>query len=138
LRSRSARQRALKGIEVGKFNAGQKLNAAWSAGAGLVMLGTGLIMRYYRPWPLSWRTGATFVHDWLAAAVVVVIVGHVGMALRHPEAFASMRSGWVTREWAMRNSPAWVEDVSADGEGQELVGRGLTGQSGQVGGPDSL
>ncbi len=99
------------GISVGKFNAGQKLNAAWTAGAGLVMLLTGLVMRFYSPWPLSWRTGATFVHDWVAFAMVAVVVGHVGMALRHPEAFASMRTGWVSREWARSNAPAWLDGI---------------------------
>lgn len=109
--SRPVRLKKREAVALGKFNAGQKLNAAWTAGGGLVMLGTGLIMRFYQPWPLSWRTGATFVHDWLAAAIVAVAVGHIGMALRHPEALDSMRSGLVSRQWAAANAPRWLEDV---------------------------
>ncbi len=109
LRGRRAVGLSKAGVSVGKFNAGQKLNAAWTAGAGLVMLSTGLIMRFYSPWPLSWRTGATFVHDWVAFAMVAVVVGHVGMALRHPEAFASMRTGWVSADWARSNAPSWLD-----------------------------
>lgn len=92
---------------VGKFNAGQKLNAAWTAGAGLLTLLTGVIMRWYHPWPLAWRTGATFVHDWLALGIGVVIVGHVFKALSEPEVLRSMITGRVSRSWAARRAPAW-------------------------------
>jgi formate dehydrogenase subunit gamma len=99
------------GLELGKFNAGQKLNAAFIAGAGLVMLGTGLIMKWYHPWPLSWRTGATFVHDWLSIAVGVVIAGHIGMALRDPDALRSMVVGTVSRRWAASRAPGWIKET---------------------------
>jgi len=93
----------------GKFNAGQKLNASFVAGAGLVMLVTGIIMRWYHPYPLSWRTGATFVHDWLALGLGLVILGHVGLALRDPTAMRSMWSGRVSRRWAALHAPAWLD-----------------------------
>jgi formate dehydrogenase subunit gamma len=54
------------GVRNGKFNAGQKLNAAFTGGAIVVMLATGVVMRWGNPWPLSWRTGSTFVHQVLA------------------------------------------------------------------------
>ncbi|HET6858126.1 MAG TPA: cytochrome b/b6 domain-containing protein, partial [Streptomyces sp.] len=69
----------------GKFNAGQKLYAGWVAGAVLVMLGTGLLMWFTDLTPLVWRTSATFVHDWLALAMGLVVAGHIGMALMRPE-----------------------------------------------------
>jgi formate dehydrogenase subunit gamma len=103
------RRRRLRTIQVGKFNAGQKLNAAFVAGAGLVMLGTGVIMRWYHPWPLSWRTGATFVHDWLALAIGLVIIGHVWMALVDWDALRSMFVGTISRSWARRHAPAWID-----------------------------
>jgi formate dehydrogenase gamma subunit len=98
-----------RAARVGKFNAGQKLNAAFVAGAGLVMLGTGVIMRWYHPWPLNWRTGATFVHDWLALAVGIVIIGHMGMALREPEVLRAMFLGTIRQAWAKRHAPAWLD-----------------------------
>ncbi|MBV9660525.1 MAG: cytochrome b/b6 domain-containing protein [Acidimicrobiales bacterium] len=97
-------------VQLGKFNPGQKLNAAFIAGAGLVMLGTGVIMKWYHPWPLSWRTGATFVHDWLALSIGVVIIGHVGMALRDPDALRAMWSGRISRRWAESHAPAWLAE----------------------------
>ncbi|MET8564958.1 cytochrome b/b6 domain-containing protein [Streptomyces flaveolus] len=91
----------------GKFNAGQKIYAAWIAGATLVMLGTGLMMWFTHLTPLMWRTSATFVHDWLALTIGVVLAGHIGMALGDPEARRGLRTGTVTREWAEREHPLW-------------------------------
>jgi formate dehydrogenase subunit gamma len=70
------------GLQLGKFNAGQKLNAAFTLGAIGVMLATGAVMRWFQLFPLPWRTGATAVHDWLAIAIVVVVTGHVWFAVR--------------------------------------------------------
>jgi formate dehydrogenase subunit gamma len=95
---------------LGKFNAGQKLNAAFVVGGGLVMLGTGALLRWYVPFPLSWRAGATFVHNWLAVAFVVLIVGHITLALADREALRSMFGGRVSRAWAARHAPAWLEE----------------------------
>ncbi len=49
--------------ETGKFNGGQKLNAVLMASALVVLLATGSVMKWFGPFPLEWRTGATFVHD---------------------------------------------------------------------------
>ncbi|MFD9571622.1 cytochrome b/b6 domain-containing protein [Streptomyces sp. NPDC059982] len=91
----------------GKFNAGQKVYAAWLAGAVLVMLGTGLLMWFTGLAPLVWRTGATFVHDWLALALGLVLAGHIGKALGDPEARRGMRTGFVGRWWAEAEHPLW-------------------------------
>ncbi|MGW0878820.1 cytochrome b/b6 domain-containing protein [Streptomyces sp. NPDC002671] len=91
----------------GKFNAGQKIYAAWISGATLVMLGTGLIMWFTHLTPLMWRTSATFVHDWLALTMGVVLAGHIGMALGDPEARRGLRTGTVSRQWAEREHPLW-------------------------------
>ncbi len=40
-----------------------------SPAATVVMLGTGSIMKWFDLFPLDWRTGATFVHDWFALLV---------------------------------------------------------------------
>jgi formate dehydrogenase subunit gamma len=91
----------------GKFNAGQKIYAAWLAGATLVMLGTGLVMWFTHLTPLMWRTSATFVHDWLALTTGVVLAGHIGMAVADPEARRGLRTGTVSRDWARREHPLW-------------------------------
>ncbi|MHB8293297.1 MAG: cytochrome b/b6 domain-containing protein [Acidimicrobiales bacterium] len=111
----------------GKFNAGQKLNAAFLAGAGAVMLVSGTILRWFQPFPLSWREGATFVHDWLAAVLVIVVAGHVFKAMSDPEALRSMLHGRIGRAWMRRHAPAWDEELSgvpkaSAGSGQEPEG----------------
>ncbi|HEX2274677.1 MAG TPA: cytochrome b/b6 domain-containing protein [Acidimicrobiales bacterium] len=99
-------------VRVGKFNAGQKLNAAFVAGAGVVMLGTGSIMHWFSPFPVSWRTGATFVHDWTALALTLVVLGHVWMALSDSDAFRGMVSGRVPASWARVRRPRWYEEMT--------------------------
>ncbi|WEB45062.1 cytochrome b/b6 domain-containing protein [Streptomyces yunnanensis] len=94
----------------GKFNAGQKLYAALVAGAALVMIGTGLILWFPILVPLLWRTGATFVHDWIALLIGVLVIGHVWMAARDPEARRGLRTGHVSRAWARREHPLWEEE----------------------------
>jgi formate dehydrogenase gamma subunit len=103
-------------LRTGKFNAGQKLNAAFTVGGGLVMLASGLLLRWYRPFPLSWRAGATFVHNWLAVLFVVVITGHVLMALSDREALKAMLFGRISRVWARRHAPAWLDEVDHEAE----------------------
>jgi formate dehydrogenase subunit gamma len=96
---------------MGKFNPGQKINAIFVAGAIVVMLGTGAILRWFGPFPDSWRTGATFVHDVLATAVFVVVAGHVAFAVTHGDALRSMFTGRISRRWARRHAPAWLEEL---------------------------
>ena len=107
LRSRAARRDA---DGVGKFNAGQKLNGALSTGAILVLLGTGTIMYVTGLAPLAYRTGATFVHDWSAIAVGILVLGHLNHAFRDPEAMRGMRTGRVHRAWARHEHPAWARE----------------------------
>ena len=66
------RRRKRDSVRLGKFNPGQKLNAVFLAAAGLVMLGTGSIMKWFEPVPQRTRTGATFVHDWFAFGIWLV------------------------------------------------------------------
>jgi formate dehydrogenase subunit gamma len=111
LRSRDRRDGT---IEVGKFNAGQKLNASLSAGAIGVLLMSGLTMYLTDLTPLAWRSGATFVHDWFALAVGLLVVGHLWMASKDPMAMAGMRTGEVTVRWARRQHGAWAREVAGD------------------------
>ena len=108
LRSRARRDGS---IQVGKFNAGQKLNAALSGGAILVLFGTGMVMYLPDAVRLSWRTGATLTHDWFALAVGLLVLGHVTYALRDPEALRGMRTGEVSIDWARTEHLRWAEEV---------------------------
>lgn len=106
----SGRRQATTRPRLGKFNPGQKLNAAFVVGGGLVMLGTGALLRWYVPFPLSWRAGATFVHNWLAVLFVILILGHITLALLDREALRAMLRGRVSRVWAAKHAPAWLDE----------------------------
>ena len=105
LRSKNRRDGS---FEVGKFNAGQKLNAALTAGSIVVLVGTGTLMFWTGLVRLAWRTGATFVHDWFALGLGLLVLGHIWFAISDPEAREGMRTGRVRRSWAQKEHPAWV------------------------------
>jgi formate dehydrogenase subunit gamma len=106
-----SRQRRDGTIRVGKFNAGQKLNAALTGGAILVLLGTGTIMYFPDLTRLAWRTGATFVHDWFALALGLLVVGHIAYAIKDGESRRGMRTGQVSEAWARAEHSAWLDEL---------------------------
>lgn len=65
-----------------KFTNGQRVFAAVVVGAVPVMLATGVVLRWFSPFPLDWRTGATFVHDWLAVVLFALVAGHTVLGAR--------------------------------------------------------
>jgi formate dehydrogenase subunit gamma len=93
-----------------KFNPGQKINAIFVAGAMVVMLGTGLILKWFNVVPVDWRQGATFVHEVLAFAIFIVVIGHIGFAVTHRDALRAMVRGWVPETWARKHAPGWLEE----------------------------
>jgi formate dehydrogenase subunit gamma len=98
---------------VGKFNAGQKLNAAFTGGAIVLMLATGSMMRWPQSFAVSWRTGATFVHDWVAIGLFFAITGHVMFAFSDPDALRGMVKGRVRKSWAGVHHPLWLEELAS-------------------------
>lgn len=103
-RDRSAR--------LGKFHPGQKLNAAFTAGSIPVLLATGVIMRWFDPFPLSWRTGATFVHDWIALGLYATVAIHIVKATSDRQAMCGMWGGTVSDRWAHTHHPRWHEELT--------------------------
>jgi formate dehydrogenase subunit gamma len=106
-----SRSRRDGSIRVGKFNAGQKLNGALSGGAIAALLGTGIIMYFPGLTRLSWRTGATFVHDWFALAAGLLVIGHIFYATKDSEARRGMLTGRVAASWARAEHAAWADEV---------------------------
>jgi len=120
-------------VPIGKYNPGQKVNAAFVGGAILVMMGTGVVLGWPNPWPLQYRQGATFVHDWLAAAIVVMTTGHIVFALRDPQARLGLRTGFVPLDWARREHPSWA----ARYESSARLSRSQTAPGSDPAGPGS-
>ncbi len=105
------RRRYRHEVALGKFNPGQKVNAAFIGGAAIVMLGSGSIMHWFDHFSIDTRTGATFVHDWFALGIWVAVLGHIMFALRDGDALDSMIGGTVPAAWARKHAPLWYEEL---------------------------
>lgn len=103
-------------VAAGKFNGGQKLSSAIFGGGMLVMIGTGIVMRWSPPFPNDWAQGATLAHDTIYLVLTVLVLGHVSVALGRPEQLKSMFTGRISRAWAERHAPGWLDgsDLSGD------------------------
>lgn len=97
--------------DTGKFNGGQKLNAVLVASGLVVMAISGSVMKWFAPFPLSWRSGATFVHDWVSFGLWVLIAVHIAKALSTPGALRGMVTGTVPASDA-EAKPRWWASVS--------------------------
>jgi formate dehydrogenase subunit gamma len=106
---------------IDKFNPGQKLNSIFVGGAIVVMLTTGIVLKWFQFFPVSWRVGATFVHDVFAVTIFVVVIGHIIFALAHPDAMRAMVKGWVTQGWAAVHAPSWLREETGELEQDPAV-----------------
>ncbi len=105
--------------ETGKFNGGQKLNAVLLSAALAVMLMSGSIMKWFGPFPLEWRTGATFVHDYVSFGLWFLVPAHIIKALVTPGAIRGMWTGWVRRS-EVEGRPRWWAEVSTESVGDPV------------------
>lgn len=93
----------------GKFNGGQKLSAALFGGGMIVMIVTGIVMRWSPPFPNDWASGATLIHDTFYLVLFALVIGHVAMALSRPPQLKSMFTGRISRAWALKHAPRWMD-----------------------------
>jgi formate dehydrogenase subunit gamma len=97
----------------GRFNAGQKLNAALTAAFAVLFAVSGLLLWLGQTIPLFRGAGALVLHDGVAAASLVLLVGHLYLSVIHPatrHSLQGMTRGTVSEEWARKHHPKWVED----------------------------
>ncbi len=113
-------RRSTRTAPAGKFNGGQKLATSLFAALFVMQLLTGSLMLWNRRFADSWRTGATFVHDWGYLALVVLVAGHVLEAIRQPELLRSMIDGTVPRWYAERERPRWAASQLDDKQTKEI------------------
>jgi formate dehydrogenase subunit gamma len=96
----------------GRFNAGQKLNAALT-GAFAVLFSLSGFLLWYGERDTRFRWASTIlVHDGLMYVSVVLLVGHLYLTLIHPStrhALRGMTFGSVDEEWARSHHSKWVD-----------------------------
>jgi formate dehydrogenase subunit gamma len=96
---------------VGRFNAGQKLNARLALFGLAGLYATGVYLLAFG------RSAFGGLHGPFAFLTSVLIAGHIFMAVVNPatrHALRGMTLGTVDRAWAEHHFPLWVEEVDSD------------------------
>ena len=99
--------------EQGWLNAGQKLNTAVTMGLMAVLTITGVLLWLAPGTPALRFAGTVDVHDIASVLIVLLVLGHLYLAVLHPATRASlpgMVTGDVDREWARRHHGRWVRE----------------------------
>jgi formate dehydrogenase subunit gamma len=99
----------------GRFNTGQKVNAILSAALAVLFSVTGFFLWYGERDHAFRLSNALIVHDWLMYGSVVLLLGHLYLALVNPStrhSLSGMTRGWVREDWARRHHPGWASDAS--------------------------
>jgi formate dehydrogenase subunit gamma len=97
----------------GRFNAGQKVNAALTGAFALLFAVSGSLLWLGERDHRFQFASTILLHDWLTYISLVLFVGHLYLALIYPATRHSLRgmtSGYVRREWAERHHPKWVPE----------------------------
>ena len=107
-------------VPQGRFNAGQKLNAALTAAFAALFAISGFLL-WYGERDTRFRFAGTIVlHDGLMYVSLVLLLGHLYLAVIHPKtrhALHGMVHGTVRTEWALAHHRKWVEEATADDHG---------------------
>jgi formate dehydrogenase subunit gamma len=94
----------------GRFNAGQKVNAALTAAFMILFVVSGLLL-WLGERDTRLRFASTVVlHDGLFFAAAALLVGHLYLAVVHPatrHALRGMTVGTVREEWAAHHHAKW-------------------------------
>ena len=97
---------------VGKFNAGQKLNAALSAGSIARAAGHRACVMYFTgPGPAALAHRRDVRARLVRPRRRLLVLGHISMALKDPHAMTGMRTGRVPLRWARGEHAAWADDM---------------------------
>ena len=94
----------------GRFNAGQKINAALTA-AFAVLFGVSGLLLWFGEQDTRYRFASTvLLHDGLMYVSLFLVVGHLYLTLIHPATRHSLRGmtlGNVDAKWAARHHAKW-------------------------------
>lgn len=94
----------------GRFNAGQKLNAAITAAFAVLFLVSGLLL-WLGERDTRFRFVSTVIlHDGLMYVALLLLVGHLYLAILHPatrHALRGMTVGTVSEDWADAHHAKW-------------------------------
>lgn len=102
----------------GRFNAGQKLNAVLTAAFALLFAVSGTLL-WLGERNTAFRLDGTLVlHDALTLVSLVLLLGHLYLAVIHPSTRHALRgitTGEVRSDWAAAHHATWVPEREDDG-----------------------
>src|SRR5262249_48791000 len=99
----------------GRLNAGQKLNAIFTAAFAILFAITGFFLWYGERNTRFRLPAALLVHDWLTYASLFLFLGHLYLSLVHSttrHALNGITRGWVREDWARRHHAKWAESLA--------------------------
>ncbi len=108
----------------GRFNAGQKLNAAITAAFAVLFSVSGALLWYGERNTRFRLSGTIVLHDGLMWISLVLLSGHLFLAVIYPRtrhALHGMVYGTVELDWAQQHHPKWVSELLATGSGDSAV-----------------
>jgi formate dehydrogenase subunit gamma len=98
----------------GRFNAGQKLNAALTAAFAVLLAVSGVLL-WLGERDTRFRFDSTIVlHDVVAYVSVALLAGHLYLAVVHPTTRHALRGitvGTVREDWAREHHAKWPTDA---------------------------
>lgn len=98
-------------VPQGRFNAGQKLNAILTAAFAVLFFVSGMLL-WYGEQDTRFRLGGTvYLHDTLMYVSLVVVAGHLYLAVVNPatrHALRGMILGTVREDWARLHHAKWA------------------------------
>jgi formate dehydrogenase subunit gamma len=97
----------------GRFNAGQKVNAALTAAFAVLFAVSGALLWLGERDHRFQLASTILLHDWLTLISLFLLVGHLYLALIYPatrHALRGMTVGTVRRDWAERHHPKWTRE----------------------------
>jgi len=101
-------------VPQGRFNAGQKVNAILTAAFAALFAISGFLLWYGERDTRFRLPGTVFLHDTLMYVSLVLLTGHLYLALIHPTTRHSLRGmtvGNVREDWASAHHAKWIRDL---------------------------
>jgi len=103
----------------GRFNAGQKVNTILTVAFAILFAVSGALLWIGEHDHRFILDGTGTVHDTLTLVSLVLVVGHLYLAVIHPSTRHALRgitTGEVREDWARKHHRKWVDDPGSRAE----------------------
>ena len=103
-------------IPAGRFNAGQKMFYWYTAGFGIMMSVTGLMLVFKDVFSLSIVCLTSTIHNLIGFFLIAGVMAHAYLGtVANPGTWRVLVDGSVTRDWAKHHHPNWFRSLVKKG-----------------------